>query len=74
MSVVKGKWVEQHPLVVPTNLPARHRAATTFIASFQARGSESVSPVVRVQVDWDGQWSDGAVEMTRHLTVRVVGG
>lgn len=71
-SVVKDKWLELHPLIVPFDLQARHRQATRLILWVQVKSSECDSPVLRVQVSWDGQWHDGAQEMRRHLVLKVI--
>lgn len=69
-SVVKDKWVEIHPIVLPFNLNSRHRTASSMVATFQARGIESDSNLLRVSIAWDGGWSDDAEEMKRHMVVK----
>lgn len=69
-SVVKGKWVQLHPLIVPNNFPLQWRTAATLVVSLQARGNEGESPISRFQIAWDGKWADGDTEMTRHLVVK----
>jgi len=71
-SVVKDKWLQIHPLVEPLNLEIRRRQASTFRLMLQAQGSEAESPIVQIQVAWDGQWHDGAQEMRKHLIVEAV--
>jgi hypothetical protein len=71
-SVVKEKWVELHPLVVPHALTARRREACSLIVTLQARGLEADSNLARVKIAWDGRWADGAEEMTRHMSVTTV--
>jgi hypothetical protein len=71
-SIVKGNWLDIHPLVVPFNLKVRRLKACTFVMSLQAHASECDSAVLRVKVTWDGQWHDGAQEMKRHLVVEVL--
>lgn len=73
LSVVRAKWLELHPILVPNNLPARRGGKANFVVVLQARSNEARSPILRNQVSWDGEWEDGEVEMSRHLTVRVVG-
>lgn len=70
-SVSKGKWLKIHPLVVPTNLNACRREKTILFVSLQARSNQADSPIIRVQISWDGSWEDGNQEMKRHLTVTV---
>ncbi|MFZ3091218.1 MAG: hypothetical protein WA240_11425 [Nitrospirota bacterium] len=69
-SVVKGKWVQLHPLIVPNNLAAVRREPTTMVVSLQARANEGESAITRFQISWDGKWDDGETEMARHLVVR----
>src|SRR5262249_46689181 len=71
-SVIKNKWVEIHPLVQPLNLEIRRRERCTFRLVIQAQGNEAESPVIQVQIAWDGQWHDGAQEMRNHLVVEVL--
>ena len=69
-SVVKGKWLELHPLIVPNNLPARRREKTDIVVSVQARSNEGESNIRRFRISWDGQWEDGESEMIHHLVVK----
>ena len=71
-SIVKDKWLQLHPLVVPLNLETVRRQPTNLLLSLQARSNECDSNVLRVRVSWDGQWHDGAQEMRRHLIVKLV--
>ncbi len=69
-NVVKDKWVELSPLIMPNNLTARKREAATMVVSLQARANEGESEITRFQISWDGKWEDGDAEMTRHLVVK----
>ena len=71
-SVVKGKWIQLHPLIVPNNFPLQKRTATTLVVSLQAKSNEGESSIARFQIAWDGEWEDGDIEMTRHLVVKDV--
>lgn len=71
-SVVRTKWLQLHPLVIPLNLEVIRRTSANMILHVQARSNESDSAVVAIRVSWDGQWQDGAAEMQRHLVVRAV--
>jgi len=70
-SVVKGKWLQLHTVLIPFNLETIRRNATALVASVQARATEGDSNVLRVRIFWDGGWADGAQEMRRHLKVEV---
>jgi hypothetical protein len=73
-SVVKGKWIQLHPIIFPENLPhqCQWRNPTTLVVTVQARGNEGQSPLSRFQIAWDGKWEDGQVEMSRHLVVKAL--
>ena len=71
-SVVKDKWLQLHPLIVPNNLEAKRREPTKLILSVQAKSNECDSRVLRVKVAWDGDWHEGAQEMRRHLVIETV--
>ena len=70
-SVIKGKWVELHPLIVPYNLApfVIKRTATDMVVSLEVRSTEVTSGIARFRISWDGQWEDGDTEMTHHLVV-----
>ncbi len=70
-SVVKGKWVELHPLIVPHNLAelVRLREKVQMIVTVQAQGAEAYSDLVRIKIAWDGRWEDGESEMAKHLVI-----
>jgi hypothetical protein len=71
-SVVKGKWLQLHPLITPFNLEAIRRTRTSLILSVQAKANECDSGVLQLQVSWDGEWDDGAQEMKRHLVLTII--
>ena len=48
------------------------REPCTFVVTVQSRGNEADSKPLRLQISWDGEWHDGAREMQRHLSVKVV--
>jgi hypothetical protein len=73
-SVVKGKWVELHPLIAPHNLTdlARRREKVQMIVTLQAQAAEANSDAIRIKISWDGEWKDGEAEMAKHLIIRAV--
>ncbi|HBH81276.1 MAG TPA: hypothetical protein DDY39_15750 [Nitrospira sp.] len=71
-SVVKGKWLQLHPLIVPNNFLLQRRNPTRLVVSLQAKGSEGESTISRFEIAWDGKWDDGDLEMRRHLIVKDV--
>jgi hypothetical protein len=40
--------------------------------TLQARGVEAESNSLRLEISWDGKWSDAEAEMKRHLVVKPV--
>jgi hypothetical protein len=71
-SVVRGKWLELHPVIMPSNLEdlARRRTAANITVSLKVTSSEADSRIHRFQIDWDGRWSDGEIEMAQHLIIK----
>ena len=69
-NVVKDKWVEIRPLIIPNNLVPRRKEATKMVVTLQARANEGESELVRFQIAWDGKWEDGDIEMGNHLRVK----
>jgi hypothetical protein len=71
-SVVKDKWVQLHPLILPINFAVQRKGPAILVVSLQARGNEDESAISRFQIAWDGAWQDGDTEMARHLVVREI--
>lgn len=71
-SVVKEKWVQLHLLVHPTNLETIRREAMSIQLHIQAVANEASSAPMRIQLSWDGAWSDDTHEMRRHMVVDVL--
>jgi hypothetical protein len=71
-SVIRGKWVQLHPLILPNNLAdfAIRRVPFSMVLSFQVRSAEASSPIQKIQLSWSGQWHDGENEMANHLVIR----
>ena len=68
--VGKGKWLSLEPLIIPFNLNARRQERCRMVASLQARSTEVDSPILTIEISWDGDWEDGDIEMQRHLKIR----
>ncbi len=69
-SVIRDKWVELHPLIVPHALNHRRGGKCQLIVILQARSVEADFNLLRVRIAWDGVWSDDADEMAHHMVVR----
>ena len=57
------------PLYGPFSLQLERRQPCRLVVSFQVRSPLVDSNVIRIQISWDGQWADGALEMRQHLMV-----
>ncbi len=73
-SVVRGKWVGLHPLVMPQPFVDQYRAPANLRLQLQARSIERDSDHILIEIAWDGEWEDGEAEMARHMVVSVVSG
>jgi len=70
-SVIKGNWLQIHPMIVPFNLEVQRSKQCMFVMVVQAQGSEGDSPVMRATISWDGKWHDGSREMQGHLSINI---
>lgn len=70
--MVKEKWIELHPLINPVALDARRREPCHMTLTLQARGLLTDSNLLRVEIAYDGKWSDDTDEMARHTVVKAV--
>ena len=73
-SVVKGKWLQLHPMLVPNNFLFKWREPATIDVTLRAKSNEAESPTARIRIAWDGKWEDGTSEMAHHLVVKNVSG
>lgn len=73
-SVVRGKWLKLHPVIMPANLAdlALRRSAADVTVSLQVTSSEADSTICRFRISWDGQWNDGEAEMAQHLILKAL--
>ncbi len=69
-SVISNKVLQLHPLIEPYNLEYRYSNATKFVASLLARSDERDTPIMRIEISWDGEWHPGDKEMQQHLKVK----
>ena len=68
-SVVRGKWVALHPVILPANLTAHYREEAHLTITVQATSSETDSNICRIRISWDGQWHNGEAEMAQHFVL-----
>jgi hypothetical protein len=71
-SVIKEKWLQLHPMIVPFNLVVKYEKECNFVLVVQAQGNEEDSPAIRISIAWDGKWHDGSQEMLNHLSVKTL--
>lgn len=67
-----GKALTLLPIITPFSLKARWDSQCKVVAWLQAKSNLTDSPIIRVQISWDGSWEDGENEMKRHLEVKVL--
>jgi hypothetical protein len=58
--------------IIPADIPLFYSRECRIRLTLQARGMEADSNLLRVEISWNGKWSDDQVEMMRHLVVRAV--
>jgi hypothetical protein len=61
--------LQLHPLFRSHSLQATWNSACKLAVTLQARGVEGDSNTLRVEIIWDGQWSDDAEQMKRQLVI-----
>ncbi len=71
-AVIKGKWIELQTLIAPLALERQRRGACHIVLTLQARGVETDSNLLRIEIAWDGLWADDSEDMARHLVVTAV--
>lgn len=62
------------PLIKGQVMPDTFEGPLKIAVTLQARGIEVESNLLRLEISWDGQWSDDRSEMKRHLVVKPAGG
>ena len=60
-----------HPLFRSFNLQADWTEPCKIAIVVQAKSLDGDSPPLRLEISWDGKWSDDAAQMKRHLTWEV---
>jgi hypothetical protein len=68
-SIVKGKWVQIHPLIKPLILKRTYREPFRIVLTFQAQSVETEYNLLRMEIVWHGGWSDDREKLPFHLTV-----
>jgi hypothetical protein len=68
----KGKNFYLTPYISPSNLEGFLRPNEQMRVEVQAVADNAESKSVCIDISWDGHWSDGSEEMTKHLVVTQV--
>ena len=69
----QGRVLMLQPITpTPYNFPIQVKRDSPVTLVLQARGDEVDSNVLRVRIEWDGEWADDEAERRKHLTVTVV--
>jgi hypothetical protein len=58
--------------LIKGQIPDTITGQVKMLFTLQARGSEADSNVLRIEISWDGEWSDTRTEMRRHLVVKTL--
>jgi len=73
VSVNSECFVSLHPIAAATSLNRVRTDRCRFRVWIQARATECDSPVVRIEMSWDGKWSEGNEEMSKHFIISELG-
>jgi hypothetical protein len=58
--------------MIPGQLPPGTTSLFRMKVTLQARSIEVESNILRVEISWDGEWSDDRAEIKRHLVIKRV--
>jgi hypothetical protein len=68
--IVKGERFRLSPYVVPNNFTGYVSSNEKILVEVVAVADNGESLPARVEITWDGEWSDEETEMSRHLVVK----
>lgn len=66
--VLEGKPLEFILPLVPNNFPHKQAPPFKIWVTLQARAIEGTSKPLRLEIAWNGKWTEGAAEMANNLT------
>jgi hypothetical protein len=58
--------------LIKGQIPDTITGQVKMLFTLQARGSEADSNVLRIEISWDGKWSNTRTEMRRNLVVKML--
>lgn len=65
----QNPFVQLHPIIAPTNIPTQMQGPFSMVLVLQAQSVEVDSRVLRLQLVWDGVWSDDTDQMSNHFVI-----
>ncbi len=68
--VVRADVFTLCPLFKPNNLDITLRGGDRMVVDALAVSDETESPLLRLEIAWDGSWSEDAAQMARHLVIK----
>ncbi|MEX0810279.1 MAG: hypothetical protein WD044_16255 [Dongiaceae bacterium] len=68
--VVKEKWFELSSLIDVTSLKSRREQPFRMIVTLRAQSIEVDSKFLRLEIVWNGLWSDDSATMARNLVIK----
>lgn len=72
VSVDAEHFVSLHPIAAESTLNRVRTEEFRIRVWLQARATESDSPVVIVEISWDGTWAEANEEMKKHFITKIV--
>lgn len=66
----RTKWLELTPTFAPYGVQLRYHEPCSLRLTLQAQSDESDSEPLTVEIRWNGQWHDGALEMAQHVLLQ----
>ncbi len=70
--LIKGSNFELSTYVKPNNLERLIRANEKMIIVVKAVSDNAESNTLKVEISWNGKWSDGETEMSKNLVIKEV--
>jgi hypothetical protein len=71
-SVVQDGWLDIHPAILESPMKSQRTGQCRFIVVLQARSVEVDANVLRIEIAWNGQWSDDTDQMARNLVLKSI--
>lgn len=68
--VAKGRWLELQPMIAPFNMKHLHQGPCRMFVTVRASSVETDSDLLRIEIAWDGAWSEDREEMRAHLVFK----